>query len=78
MPKTTVYEYDLSTAGKNQVGLSRQVAAMKPKTISQSMHDLSDKQFGFGIPASDQRHDPTTFTIADMVHGQPVLVAHLH
>jgi hypothetical protein len=42
MPKATVDEDGRSTGREDDVGLSRQIATMKPEPVSMTVQELSD------------------------------------
>src|SRR5580692_9800840 len=57
MPKAAVDEDDLAELRKDQIGLSRQVFAMKAKTKSQAMDHAPHRLLRRGVAAFDRAHD---------------------
>jgi hypothetical protein len=56
VPETAVYEYDLATRGKNQIGLAGQIPAMEAIAVIHAMHQAADFHFRLGILSVDSAH----------------------
>lgn len=59
MPEAAIDEYYPSPAWKNDVGFTRQVGPMKPKTIAGAMQQATNDEFGLSIFRRDGSHDAT-------------------
>jgi hypothetical protein len=60
MPKASVDEDDLAAGRKDNVGTSRQIAAMEPKSISERVCKPSDHFFRLGVLPPNSRHQSAT------------------
>jgi hypothetical protein len=63
MPETAMDENDSPPLGEDNVGLPRQILAMKAETAAHPMQSPPDSQFRLRVLVSDQAHDlgPTLF-----------------
>jgi len=56
VPKTSMYKNDFTATGENQIGISRQIASMKPKAEAHAVHKLADKDFRLSVAGPNPRH----------------------
>jgi hypothetical protein len=61
VPVAAVDQDDLLVTGKNDVGLSRQIASVQAEAETQGMQQASDTNLGSGILTADPRHDLAAF-----------------
>lgn len=59
MPKAAVYEYDGPVFWKHDIGFTRQILAMEPKTEPLGVQKPSDLQLRVRIAPPDTGHHPT-------------------
>ena len=69
MPETAVYENDRFIFGKNQVGFSWQIVAVKPVPESTGEQPAPHNHFRPSILAADLAHDATTDFLANGIHA---------
>jgi len=68
MPEATVYEYDLASTPKYDIGLARQVRAMQAVAIATRMQATSQRQFRCSVSGADPRHLLAPLFRGDSVH----------
>lgn len=57
MPKASMNEDDLAPRGEDEVGRSRQVAAMQTEAIAERMGQTADAHFRFRVLAANACHE---------------------
>jgi len=56
VPETAVDKDDFLMSGQNNIRTPRQFSVMQAKSVSQTMHESSNGNFGYSVLASDARH----------------------
>jgi len=58
VPEASVHEYDLLAGWEHEIGLARQILAMKPEAESQLVAKAPDPEFRRGVSVLDRPHGP--------------------
>ncbi len=68
VPETSMDEDDFAPGGENEVGLPRQIAAMKPVAVTEGVDQPPDSHFGFCVFRADPGHSLGTLLWRQRIH----------
>ncbi len=68
-----MYKNDFTAAGKYQVGMARQIAAVQSISKTHLMNQLADEQFRLCVFGTNQTHPYAPFLGAEAIHLHRIL-----
>lgn len=75
MPEAAMNKNYLESAREHKIRLTRQVTAMEPIAVAQSVDDASRADFRLGVLRPHAAHHPTSFSRAYLVHAVGKIIA---